>query len=283
MPRERKATLEVPESDRKSFCFFFKKEALSFLKKRNKKLFILCCACPGLGPSHNPLHSLAIDRGCGTHVSSRVVSPGLQRPGMECCVDRPYRHHLDDARPVRRHGPQPGARLLRLPPAGGFLLCRRELRRLHRDLPSAGHRRAAPGPLGGGGADGAGDVADRHRSDLRHLRLSPLPAGPPDGDARPGLGGPHRLERGHRQLRLRGDEFRPGRHARARPALRHGGRIHGGRQQAVGIVGARRHHRRHARAAFSSTTPRSTRSTMPAASSGPAARSIPVRARRAGR
>jgi len=25
----------------KSFCFFFQKEALSFLKKRNKKLFII--------------------------------------------------------------------------------------------------------------------------------------------------------------------------------------------------------------------------------------------------
>ena len=76
----------------------------------------------------------------------------------------------------------------------------------------------------------------RHRSDLRHLRLSPLSAGPPGRDARPGVGRAHRLECRHRQLRLRGDELRHAGHARARPALRHGRRIHGGR--AAGLWGS---------------------------------------------
>ena len=125
-----------------------------------------------------------------------------------------------------------------------FVLRRRELRRLDRDLPEERHRRAAPGSLGGGGADDAGDLAHRHRSDLRHLRLSPLPAGPPGGDARPGVGRPHRLECRHRQLRFRGDELRHAGHARARPALRHGRRIHGGLPRPVGLVGAGRDRRR---------------------------------------
>ena len=97
-----------------------------------------------------------------------------------------------------------------------------------------GDRRAAAGPVGGRRADDRGDLAHRHRPDLRHLRLSALSAGPPHGDARPGVGRPRRLEHRHRQLRLRGDEFRPARHARARPALRHGRRVHGGRAQACG-------------------------------------------------
>ncbi len=51
-------------------------------------------------------------------------------------------------------------------------------------------------------------------------------------------GGPHRLERGDRQLRLRGDELRHAGHARARPALRHGRRIHGSLQAACGARGS---------------------------------------------
>ena len=154
-------------------------------------------------------------------------------------VDRPYRHDLDGARAVPQHGAHAGARLLRLHPARRFVLCRRELRRFDRDLPQERHRRAAPGSVGGGGADDPGDVAHRHRADLRHLRLSPLPAGAPGGDARPGVGRAHRLERRHRQLRLCGHEFRHAGHARARPALRHGRRIHGSRAAACGARGSR--------------------------------------------
>jgi hypothetical protein len=137
-----------------------------------------------------------------------------------------------------------GACLLRLHPARRFILRGRKLRRLDRDLSQERHRRAASGPVGGGRADDAGDIAHRHRAHVRNLRLSPLPARPPGGDARSGVGRTHRLERCYRQLRLRGHELRHAGHAGARPALRHGGRIHGGLQRPVGLVGARRDPRR---------------------------------------
>ena len=69
--------------------------------------------------------------------------------------------------------------------------------------------------------------------------------------------GPHRLERRHRQLRLRGDELRHAGHARARPALRHGRRIHGGLQAACGARGSPARSSPTARAACWSTPPRS--------------------------
>jgi hypothetical protein len=47
-----------------------------------------------------------------------------------------------------------------------------------------------------------------------------------------------RLECGDRKLGLRGDEFRHERDAGARPAIRHGRRIHGCGESSVGFVGA---------------------------------------------
>ena len=116
-----------------------------------------------------------------------------------------------------------------------------------RDLPELRHRRAAAGSVGGRLADDRRDLAYRHRPDLRHLCLPALSAGAADGHAGPGVVRADRLERGHRQLRFRGDEFRPARHAGARPALRHGRRVHAGGEGAVVVLGTRRHHRRSAR------------------------------------
>ncbi len=180
----------------------------------------------------------------GEAVSPWLVPARLQRAGLGRELDRPYRHHLDGARAVRRHGAVPGTRLLRLRAAGGLILCRRELGRFDRALPEARHCRAAAGPVGGGLDHDAGDVAHRHRADLRHLRLSALSAGAADRDPGPGVVGPHRLERGHRQFGLRGDELRLAGHAGARPALRHGRRVHGGLPAALGVVGAGRDRRR---------------------------------------
>ena len=59
-----------------------------------------------------------------------------------------------------------------------------------------------------------------------------------DGLAGPGVRRAGGLEHGHRQLRLRRAQLRAGRAARPRPALRHGGRIHGPGGQALGFVGA---------------------------------------------
>ena len=98
-----------------------------------------------------------------------LVSARLERPGLGRAVDRAYRHDLDAARVVPRLGARAGARLLRLRPDRGLVLCRRKLRRLDRDLSQERHRRAAAGPVGGGGADDPGDIAHRHRPDLRHL------------------------------------------------------------------------------------------------------------------
>ncbi len=52
------------------------------------------------------------------------------------------------------------------------------------------------------------------------------------------------LEHGDGQLGFRGAEFRPRQTARARPALRHGGRIHRYRHETLGFLGARRDRRR---------------------------------------
>ena len=134
--------------------------------------------------------------------------------------------------------------MFRLHPARKFILCRREFWRLDRDLSQERHRRAAAGSVGGGGVDDAGDIAHRHRAHVRNIRLSPLSAGPPGGDARPGVGRADRLERRHRQFGLRGHELRHAGHAGARSALRHGGRIHGGLPRPVGLLGAGRHRRR---------------------------------------
>ena len=119
-----------------------------------------------------------------------------------------------------------------------FVLCRRELQRLDRDLPEARHRGAAAGSVRGRGADDAGDVAHRHRADVRHLCVSAVSAGAAGGDAGPGVGRARRLERGDRQLGLCGDEFRPAGHAGARSALRHGRRIHGGLSTSYGRRGS---------------------------------------------
>ena len=138
-------------------------------------------------------------------------------------------------------------------------------------------------PVRGGGADDPGDIAHRHRSDFRNIRLSPLPAGPPGGDARPGVGRAHRLERRHRQLGLCGYEFRHAGHARPRPALRHGRRIHGSVPRPVGLVGAGRDHRRPQVGRAGRSTPRSMPSITRASISARADRSTRGRRRRASR
>ena len=74
-------------------------------------------------------------------------------------------------------------------------------------------------------------------------RLSAVFAGAPDGDTGPGVVGARRMERGHRKFRFRGDEFRPAGHAGARPALRHGRRIHGSLPAALEFLGAGRDRR----------------------------------------
>ena len=53
---------------------------------------------------------------------------------------------------------------------------------------------------------------------LKHAIAVPRPG----RDSGSGVRRPYRLERGHRQLRFCGDEFRHAGHARARPALRYG-------------------------------------------------------------
>ena len=75
------------------------------------------------------------------------------------------------------------------------------------------------------------------RRHLRNLCVSPLPPGEIGRDTRSGLGRPGGLERGDRKLGLRGDEFRCGWAAGARPAPRNGRRIHRRRHAALGFVG----------------------------------------------
>ena len=150
---------------------------------------------------------------------------------------------MDGARLLHRDDPEPRAGRLRLRPARGLLLHRRILRRLAGDLPAPRPVGAAAGSFHRRRPAGARDEAHRHRHHPRHLRLSAVPAGPPDREPRPGLLGPHRMECGHGLLGLRGAQLRHGRHAAARHALRHRRRVHGGGAQALGIMGARRHRR----------------------------------------
>ena len=91
-----------------------------------------------------------------------------------------------------------------------------------------GHGHAAPGPRL--------DLLDHllravpRRARLRHAR--------PDGRR------PRRLERRHLAQLVGGAELRRGRAPRARPALRQGRRVHGGRARPLGQLGGRRHRRR---------------------------------------
>ena len=75
----------------------------------------------------------------------------------------------------------------------------------------------------------AGDITHRHRPDLRHLCLPALSAGAADRDSGSGV---TRGRIGWNAVTGSSDfaamNFRPARHAGARPALRHGRRIHGG-------------------------------------------------------
>ncbi|CAA9266209.1 MAG: hypothetical protein AVDCRST_MAG04-2854, partial [uncultured Acetobacteraceae bacterium] len=175
----------------------------------------------------------------------RLVPPGLLRPGLGRAVDGRDRPRLDGPGAVLRHRPRAGARLLRLRADRRQQLRGRELRRLARAVPAPRPVGAAAGPQRDRHPDGSGDAADRSGADALDLRLPALPAGEAGRHARPSLGRPDRLEHGHRLQRLRGDELRHAGDAGARPPLRHGRRVHGSGERALGQLGTGRDPSRH--------------------------------------